>query len=195
MIGLPGRAVGIFNSNMRAAVIPVVPGDNDGLPPEVVSSETKVVRAERAVNIHDFTEVADNVVVIANLVAGEAPQVTAEAVETRMPLLEHDGLGFNFADLLGDDPLGHLLKDDKLLLDDFDALRVADDLMFLLDNLFEVRAIEVVCAIEVIKVGQRSVASPVVEGAEVGSDGQFIVGPEGYGSGEDASCQSGKGNE
>jgi hypothetical protein len=48
--------------------------------------------------------VTGDVVVIANLVSRVAPQIVAEATEATVELLEHNGLGLNFADLLSDDP-------------------------------------------------------------------------------------------
>lgn len=45
-----------------------------------------------------------DVVVVANLVPRVAPQVVAEAAEAAVELLEHNGLGLNFTDLLSDDP-------------------------------------------------------------------------------------------
>lgn len=97
----------------------------------------------------------DDVAVEANLVTRETPQVTAEATEVGVELLEDDSLGLNFTDLFGDNSLRHLLEDDKSLLDDLNTLHTANNLMFLLDNnLFEAGAVEVVDTVEVIEVVQ-----------------------------------------
>jgi hypothetical protein len=191
---IPGATVGILDSGARTAIVPVVAANDDSLMSEVVAGEAKVVGAERAVTAHDLTEVLDDVAIIANLVVGMAAQVTAEAVEARVPLLEDNGLSFDLADLLSDDPLGHLLQDNQALLDDFNALSMADKFMLLLDNdLAEVRAIEVINTIEVVEVVQGSMATPVVERREA-TNGQFIVGPEGDWSSGDIRSQGGEGN-
>jgi hypothetical protein len=65
--------------------------------------------------------------------------------------------------------LGHLLEDDKALLDDLNLLRVAHDLMLLHKR--DLRGGNMACKIvwpaEVVKVVETGVASPVVERARV----------------------------
>ncbi len=73
---------------------------------------------------------------------------------------------------MSDLPLSHFLEDNKALLDDLDGLGVADNDFLLLNNLFDVdRGVEVVCAVEVVEMVQRLVASPVVEGNCVSATG------------------------
>lgn len=128
---------------------------------------------------------ADNVGVVANLVARVAAEVTTEVSQAGVELLEDDGLRLNLADLLGDDPgskiscelawcsnvgevclpLSHLLEDDETLLDDLDLLSAADNLLLLNDNLLERgEVVKVVRAVEVIEVVQGGDSTPVVEG-------------------------------
>lgn len=126
----------------------------------------------------------------ADLVVGETSQVTAEASEVGVELFEDDGLGLDFADLLGDDPLGHLLEDDELLLDDLNTLCAADKLLLLDDDLVEVGSIKVIHAIEVVEVVQGSKASPVVECREAPGS-QFEVRAECYRTSQNSSGQGG----
>ena len=46
----------------------------------------------------------DDGAVIADLTAGEVLDVTTEAADAGVPLLEDDGLSFDVTDELGDDP-------------------------------------------------------------------------------------------
>jgi hypothetical protein len=152
--------------------------NDDGLVSEIVTSEAKVVGAEGAVTADDLTEVTSDPAVEADLVVGVATEIAAEAVQARVPLLEDDGLSLNLADLLGDDPLGHLLENDQALLNDFNTLSAADELVLLLYNdLVVVGTIKVFGAIEVVKVVQGSMTTPVVEGGEC-ADSKFKLGPE-----------------
>jgi len=170
VVCIPGGAVSILDAGARAVVVPVVTVDDDSLPSDVMTSEAEVVVVERAVTADDLVEVASDPAVEAHLVVSVAPQIAAEAVQARVPLLEDDGLSLNLADLLSNDPLGHLLEDNQTLLDDLDSLRAADELLLLLhDYLLEARTIEVIGSVEVIEVVQGVEASPVVEGT-VASD-------------------------
>lgn len=105
VVSIPGAAVGILYGGARAVIVPVVATNDDSLTSEIVASEAKVVGVERAVTAHDLAEVLDDVAIVANLVVGVAAQVTAETVETRVPLLEDNGLSLDLADLLSDDPM------------------------------------------------------------------------------------------
>jgi len=165
--GIPGSAVRIPNNDWRAGCIPIVTANNNGLASNIVSSETEVVEIERAVDVNNLTKVTDNVTVEAYMVVGVAAQITAKAMQARVPLLKDDSLGLNFADLLGDDPLSHLLQNNQTLLDNFNALRVAHELLLLLHNdLTEVGSIEVIDTMKVVEVGQGREPSPIVEGME-----------------------------
>lgn len=108
-----------------------------------------------------------NVGVISDVAAREAPEVAAESVQARVELLEDDGLGLDFTDLLGDDALGHLLEDEETLLNDLDALGVADDFLLLhdLDGAFaEVAVVVVVGAVEVVETTEGADSTVVIEG-------------------------------
>jgi len=86
-------------------------------------------------------------------------------------LLEDDGLGLDFAYLFRDDLSSHLLQDQKPLLDDIDAERLANDLSlglslgYLLGN-EDLRADdtrEVVDTVEVVEARETGDTTPVVE--------------------------------
>jgi len=125
--------------------------------------------------------VASNATVEADVVTRDTVEVIAEETEAGMELLEDDGLGLNLADLLEDDPLGHLLEDNETLLDDLDGLGVADDLGLLLYDLGEVDgAVEVVRTIEVIEVIEGREATPVVEGDVVGAGEDLPADGDGF---------------
>jgi len=78
--------------------------------------------------------VASNAAIVADTAAGLAPQVPAERAERGVELLEYHSLRLDVTNLLRDDPLSHLLKDEETLLDDRDRFSVADDLLLLLDD-------------------------------------------------------------
>lgn len=91
-------------------------------------------------------------------------------------------MGFHLADLLCDDPVydneydesseergrvllfGDLLKHKELLLNNFDADRFADNFLLFNHDLFADLAGEVVNAVKVVKVIQRRITTPIVEG-------------------------------
>lgn len=63
-----------------------------------------------------------------------------------------------------DRPLCHLLQDDELLLNNFNALLTADDLLFLNNNDLGVTGpIEIVSAVKRVKIVQRGKTAPVIE--------------------------------
>jgi len=133
-----------------------------------MATEAEVVAAEGAVRVEERAVQAGDMAVISDLVARHAPQVVAEATQARVPLLEDDCLSLNFADLLCDNPLCHLLKNNKLLLDDLDLLSMANDFLLLLDDhLAGVRTVEVITAIEVVEVIERGETTPVAKAGEV----------------------------
>jgi len=76
--------------------------------------------------MNNVTEMARNASVKANLMARDTMQVVSEEAKTSMELLEYHSLSFDFTDLLGDDPLRHLLKDEEALLGYLYGLRVTD---------------------------------------------------------------------
>jgi hypothetical protein len=113
-----------------------------------------------------------------------AGKVVLEAAQRAMVLLEDNGLGLNLTDLLSDDPvmeknvsgcpekknkknrpLGHLLQNNQALLDDLNALGVADDfsLVFNHSRVEVARVVKVVVAVEFVKVIERAETTPVVK--------------------------------
>jgi len=75
----------------------------------VLAIEPEVVVAEGAIRIDNVVIVARDALVVADTAAGMAADIVAERAYARAELLEDDGLSLDFADLFGDDPLGHLL--------------------------------------------------------------------------------------
>lgn len=70
--------------------------------------------------------------------------------------------------------LRDLPENGELLLNDLDRDTLANDLLFLhYDDLFAVRSVEVVGAIEVIKAIQRLESSPVIEGDRLFADDEI----------------------
>lgn len=118
----------------RRLRVPVGSLDADIVATEVMTGETEVIVGEGAVRGLEITEVAGNATVKANRAARLARQVAAERAEACGELLEDDSLSFDFANLLGDDPLGIFLEDEETLLDDFDGLRMADKFLLLFNN-------------------------------------------------------------
>ena len=85
------------------AVAPVATRGDDVRVSKVASGEAPVVGAQGAVAVVEVAEMRGNARVISNRTARGAPEVAAEAVQAGVELLEYDGLGFDFADLLRDD--------------------------------------------------------------------------------------------
>jgi len=155
--------VGIVDGRRGRLVVPVRSANNNGGASDAMAAETEVLAAEGAVRADEAGEMARNVAVVANLVSRGASQVVTEATKAAVELLKDDCLSLDFADLFSDDPLGHLLQDDKALLDDLDLFRVADYLIFMNNSLAEVGTVEVVRAVEVVEVVERSMSAPVVK--------------------------------
>jgi hypothetical protein len=75
-------------------------------------------------------------------------------------------LGLDLTNLFSDDALGHLLKDEEALLDDNDALGVADNLLLFHNSdraLAEVRVVEVSFSVKVIETVEGRNSAVVVE--------------------------------
>lgn len=167
------------------AVAPVVTRGDDVGVSKVVSREAPVVGAQGAITVVEVAEIRGNARIISNTTSGGAPKVAAEAVQAGVELLKYHGLGFDFADLLGDDALGHLLKNKEPLLDDLDAFRMADDFL-LLDNgdrtLTEVAVIEVIGAVEVVKTTKGADSVIIVERMRSTTSNELGGGRSGGGS-------------
>jgi len=114
------------NGGRGSRDIPIGTTNNGRASTAVKTRKSKVISRKRPIGLDDTTEVASDGTVEADLVAGDAVQVVMEESKAGVELLENDGLGLDFADLLEDYPLSHLLDDEQALLDDFDRLGVAD---------------------------------------------------------------------
>jgi len=187
--GRLGSAEGTSDGSRGGPTVPVRALGDDVLLAEVETGESEVVGAQGRVRVHHVAEVAGDTAVVADAVLRLTAEVTAEGAHAGGELLEDDSLSLDVADLLGDDPLGHLLQDEETLLDDRDGLSVADELGILLDDgLREGGTAEVVGAVEVVEPGHRGEPSPVVEG--VGSAGIEILRLVGKGGRDDGADES-----
>jgi len=129
-----------------------VSADSDEVASDALAVEAEVVGTEVTILAEEFSEFASDTAVVSSRVTRVAAEIVVECTQTVVELLEDDGLKFDFANLLSDHPLCHLLKDNKPLLDDLDLLSAADDLV-LVDNdgLGVPRTVPVVGAVEVIE--------------------------------------------
>jgi hypothetical protein len=180
-----GSIVGVSDTDEGLRAIIVVARGTDVRLSKVAARETEVVGTQRAVAVLDRAEVGGDVGVVSDTATRLAPEVAAEAARARVELLENDGLSLDFADLLCDDALSHLLEDEKALLDDFDALGVADSLRLLNDGdrlLTELAVVEVAGAVEVVEVAHVLESTVIVEGVASATDNQVSGGSEGCGS-------------
>jgi len=107
--------------------------------------------------------VASNRRVVTNLVTRDVEQVGGEVARRSNELLKDNSLSLNFTNLLSDDLLGHLLEDEETLLDNLDALGVADNFLFVNNNLLGDDTREVVGAVKVVKAVEGRDSTPVVE--------------------------------
>jgi len=155
-----------LNGGRRRLIIPVRAAGNDVVAAEILATESEVRAAEGAVGGHDVTVMTRDVAVVANAATRVTSQVTTEVAHAGLELLKDDGLSFHLADLLRDNPLGHLLKNEETLLDDLDGLAMANNLLLFLDDNFAGGNIprEVVRAVEVVETGKGGDAHPVIEG-------------------------------
>lgn len=118
--------------------------------------EAEIVGGQRAVRANEISIVTSNDMIIASLVRGVPSQVAAKSTKTCVELLKHDDLGFYFTDLFSDDSLGHLLEDGKALLNYNNVLRMANELVVLLNDGLGKRAVgEVLAAVEIVKATKR----------------------------------------
>lgn len=131
---------------------------------DVATLEAEVVEDKVAIAIMEVADHVGNVLVKTDGATRLVEQVAGEVVKAGEELSVDDGLDFNLADGLSDDALGEFTEDSQLLLDDVNALVLADDLLLLDFNDLVVEAAEVVDTIEVIEVGKRVKPAPVVEG-------------------------------
>lgn len=84
--------------------------DVDILVTKVMTGEAEIMVGEGTIGRHEITVVAGNATVIANGAPRMARQVAAEWADTCMELLEDNGLGLDFTNLLGDDSASNLDK-------------------------------------------------------------------------------------
>jgi hypothetical protein len=70
---------------------------------KVLAREAPVVSAQGAIAVVEVAGMRGNAGVISDSTARGTLKVAAETVQAGAELLEYDGLGFDFADLLGDD--------------------------------------------------------------------------------------------
>jgi len=156
-------AVCTSNGARGSLGVPVGAGWNDVVASYTASAEAEVRGGQRTGRGDDASEVASDAAVVASAAAGFVHDVVAEGAHGGVELLEDNGLCLDFADLLRDDPLSHLLDYKETLLNDFNRLTVANDfLLFHYDGLGNFSG-EVVRAVEVIESRKRADTMPVVE--------------------------------
>jgi len=158
-----GGVEGVTNRDGGCLAVPVATGNNDILA-NIAPRETKIRGGKGPIRVVETSKVIDNGRVVASLEARGAEQVRTEVAAGCDILLEDDCLGFHLADLLCDDLFGDLLKHKELLLNNFDADRFADNFLLFNHDLFADLAGEVVNAVKVVKVIQRRITTPIVEG-------------------------------
>ena len=83
--------------------VPVGPMNVDILATKVMTGEAEIMVREGTVRRYEITVVAGNATVIADRAPRLARQVTAEWTDACVELLEDNGLGLDFTNLLGDD--------------------------------------------------------------------------------------------
>lgn len=150
--GTLGSAKGGTARGGGSGTVPVGAANDDGLRATGGARESEVITGERAIGVANATEMTRDALIEANGMAGGAAQIVAEVAKAGVELLKDDRLGLNLTDLLSNDALGHLLEDKKTLLDDFNGLGMADELLRLNNGLGDVRAIEVVDTVEIVEV-------------------------------------------
>lgn len=104
---LASGSPGLPDSRRGVLVIPVMSLDNDGVLSKVLPGEVPVIEVERAVlDLDELGEMLNNLLVIADLVvvSRESTEVASKSVQGSVPLLKDDGLDFDFADGLNNDP-------------------------------------------------------------------------------------------
>jgi len=163
--GRLGGAESGANRSRGSGVVPVGASGEDVVAAEVVARETEVVDGQRVALIDNVAEVAGDGTVEADVAARDAAQVRAEATEAGVELLKDDGLGFNCADLLRNNPLSHLLENQEALLNDLNGLAVAHELAGSGDlSRGREGSNKVVNSEEVVESREIGVATPVIEG-------------------------------
>ncbi len=78
--------------------------NSDGVIAEVSARETEVMSCGGAVGIEEIAVLVEDVLIEADLLAGEATEILAKATKAGVPLFEDDGLGFDFTDGFSDNP-------------------------------------------------------------------------------------------
>lgn len=154
----------LANGRLGGAFDPVAPGDLDEVASDIAALEAEVVGVDAALRVDEAADVACNAAIEADIPAGDMAEVIGERGEAGNELRPDNGLDFDFADLLGDDLLGELLDDRKLLLDDGDVDGLANYFL-LLDGLHIRATVEVVGgAVERIEVVEAAESTPSIEG-------------------------------
>lgn len=154
----------------RLSVVPVGSAHGDDVAANVDSVEVEPVPVQSSALEQELEKLVGDDLVESRDAAVEALEVVSEDVESGSELLEENSLCFYLADLLEDEPLGELLDDRQLLLDDVDLVRLAEQLVLLgEEDLLVERSVEVPGTEEVVKFVERLEASPVVQGERLGS--------------------------
>lgn len=97
------RTIGSTDRSGGRHPIPVGPMDVGIVATKVMTGETEIMVGEGTVRRYEITVVVGNATVIANRAPRFARQVAAEWADACVELLEDNGLGFDFTNLLRDD--------------------------------------------------------------------------------------------
>jgi len=112
----------------------------------------------------DAADVVRDRTIEPDVTSGLTEQIAGEVVEAGDELRPDDGLDFDFAEGLSNDPLGIFTENHQLLLDNLDGLVLADNSLGLGLREGVVETTEVVVTVEVVETTQLGETSPVIEG-------------------------------
>lgn len=180
--------IGLVDASIAGVVVPVASLDADGVASDVHTVPSQVLDDAIALGVMDRANLRSDGLIKGDIAGRDMAQVVEEGRAAGEELLVQDSLGLNMADLLGDYPLVVLSDDCEILLDDLDALSMADNSLFLDNRLGNAR--EVINAIEVIKARnaegtvERGVTTTLGQSRQEGRDGLrgSNGGAEGQGS-------------
>lgn len=153
----------IVNTAVGGAVVPVATTDNNSAATNINTAEAEVMVSDASILVEELAPVTSNALIEADTVTTDAAEVTVEASNAAVPLLEDNDLGLDVADGFGDDFLREFLEDNQSLLNDVDVVGAADEVTLANDDLLGVTPVKVVNTVEAVEVVQGGETSPVVE--------------------------------
>lgn len=158
--------VGRVNRLEALGVIPAVAFGDDVVMAVIRAREAEV----RVVIVNELLEVGGDVTIVSDIVTGNTTDVVGEVAKGTVELFEDEGLGLNFADELSHNLLRVFLKHEETLLDNFDLLGMADELVLVNYIHFLKMTRVVVDAIEVVETPQTFMTTPKLKRLRAGSE-------------------------